>query len=421
MRTILKSILLLPFSPFAFRGFVCVARALRLLDTSPLSGSSEITSILVAHPISTVGDLVLLIPFFEAIHRQWPKANLDVAVATNLTPFVELFPYIAHAFPYVTVRHKGRVIWRFREIRALISCYQNGISSNAYDLALAPRWGSDRYAASARYLIYLTGATRRGAYSAMLDGGDKGIDTLMTDIAHGGAFEQESVRNVRLLSRLHLIENRAAESSISNSKMQTLVNIAKKQDRDLLNRLCPSAPVSRLKHDVVLAPSASKPKNVWPAENFQVVIRELSQKLGLPFFIIGNKTDAKLCEFLAASYPEYAYSLGGKTSLPEMIGILNQASIFIGNDSGPGHFAASLGVPSIIINPAPLSCKEEHSHSAVRFRPCGPNVTVLQPMEPSAPCTVSCNMGYPHCITQISPSVVIAAVENILERVGSSM
>jgi ADP-heptose:LPS heptosyltransferase len=37
-----------------------------------------------------------------------------------------------------------------------------------------------------------------------------------------------------------------------------------------------------------------------------------------------------------------------KTSLREMIGLIHEASFFIGIDSGPSHLAAALGVPSLI-------------------------------------------------------------------------
>ena len=48
--------------------------------------------------------------------------------------------------------------------------------------------------------------------------------------------------------------------------------------------------------------------------------------------------------------PKCVYNLAGQLPLSELPGLLTRCALFIGNDSGPKHIAAGLGVPTIGIH-----------------------------------------------------------------------
>ena len=47
-----------------------------------------------------------------------------------------------------------------------------------------------------------------------------------------------------------------------------------------------------------------------------------------------------------------SHPAAGKTTLRETAALLSRARIFIGNDSGPAHLAAAVGVPLVVLSGA---------------------------------------------------------------------
>lgn len=103
--------------------------------------------------------------------------------------------------------------------------------------------------------------------------------------------------------------------------------------------------------------SGSASKN-WPAERFL----ELGEKLGKTYdvkFVLGEVE-------LERSGGVFGNAVTPKTYC-ELYDLLTTASLFIGNDSGPGHLAGIIGVPTVSIFGA----------DPTAWKPLGPKVTVV--------------------------------------------
>ncbi len=89
----------------------------------------------------------------------------------------------------------------------------------------------------------------------------------------------------------------------------------------------------------VLVPGAAahRPEKCWPAANFAA----LAGGLELPCVIVGGPGEP------ARGIP--GLDLTGRTSLLELAAVMSRASLAIGNDTGPMHLAAALGVPSVVM------------------------------------------------------------------------
>jgi ADP-heptose:LPS heptosyltransferase len=87
----------------------------------------------------------------------------------------------------------------------------------------------------------------------------------------------------------------------------------------------------------VIHPIASKPEKTWPAERFLAVAAQLGIE---PVFIGGPGDD--LSAFQAHR------TLAG-APLAEIKDLLANATLFLGNDSGPAHMAAAFGLPVVVI------------------------------------------------------------------------
>lgn len=96
----------------------------------------------------------------------------------------------------------------------------------------------------------------------------------------------------------------------------------------------------------VIHPGATDPRRRWPAGHFAAVADALSEQ-GLDVFVIGTREEQSLVAQVAAG----ARSAVPKVDLrfPELVGLLERASILIGNDSGPRHLADAVGTATVAV------------------------------------------------------------------------
>ena len=150
----------------------------------------------------------------------------------------------------------------------------------------------------------------------------------------------------------------------------------------------------------------------WPARHFGVLCRRLARELERPCVVLGSAREREL----GAAVREHAGSdaavvdLTGRVDLGDLIGILDRASLFVGNDSGPAHLAAALGRPGLTLFG---STSERHSG------PVGPRMRTLNRHLPCSPCfAASCPLGHFDCLDGLSVDVVARAIPPPLDGVG---
>lgn len=92
---------------------------------------------------------------------------------------------------------------------------------------------------------------------------------------------------------------------------------------------------------VVFHPLASTPEKTWPAANFVELARFASRDLGLEPIVIGAAGD-DLSPFVGV------VRIVRGEPIAEVARLMRDASLFVGNDSGPAHLAAAFGVPEVV-------------------------------------------------------------------------
>lgn len=123
-------------------------------------------------------------------------------------------------------------------------------------------------------------------------------------------------------------------------------------DRALAERLLPpGTPV------IALGPTANWDGKVWPPERFVELARRIAQERlpGARFAVFAGpgEYEARLAAPVLAALPE-AIDLTGRLALPEAAACLARCAIFVGNDSGLMHLAASAGCPTLgLFGPTP--------------------------------------------------------------------
>jgi len=99
----------------------------------------------------------------------------------------------------------------------------------------------------------------------------------------------------------------------------------------------------------VLCPGASSNITIWPLENYISLIKNILANFKVSIVICGSELEAvKGVEIVKQCGPR-VISLCGKTSLSELVEVIRNASLLIGNDSSGVHIAASVDTPSICL------------------------------------------------------------------------
>jgi ADP-heptose:LPS heptosyltransferase len=121
---------------------------------------------------------------------------------------------------------------------------------------------------------------------------------------------------------------------------------------------------------IALCPTANVGNKIWPAERFIALNRELVTLLpGARTVIFGGpgKAERAAAAPVVAAIPG-AIDLVGQLTLPQAAACLVRCALFVGNDSGLTHLAASTGIPTLsLFGPT----------SATEYAPAGPNAAAV--------------------------------------------
>jgi len=99
---------------------------------------------------------------------------------------------------------------------------------------------------------------------------------------------------------------------------------------------------------VVLHPGANDSRRRWPVERLAEVGSELARK-GARLVVIGTRAEQPLADRLLATLEGEAADLTGRLGLGGLAGLLAQATLLVGNDSGPRHLAAAVGTATVAV------------------------------------------------------------------------
>ena len=143
----------------------------------------------------------------------------------------------------------------------------------------------------------------------------------------------------------------------------------------------------------------------WSTEGFAEVADWLSAQ-GFQIIFVGAGRDQDKIDATMSLISHKAYNLGGSLSIGELMALFEMSSLFLGNDSGPMHLAAAMGIPIVALF-GPVDEK--------RWRPLSPNSVVLRGQEPCDDCRIKlkdCD-NFP-CITLLSPKKVKEVIGELL-------
>jgi heptosyltransferase-2 len=159
---------------------------------------------------------------------------------------------------------------------------------------------------------------------------------------------------------------------------------------------------------IVIHPSASCPSKRWPQEHFLELIKLFEEKKGFKIAVVTSEEEKSFGQKLVED--NRILDLRGKLDILELASLLQQASLFVSNDSGPVHIAANFKIPVISI-----FGRKDPGLSPQRWKPLGNNSSYLS-NDPG--CTVclahDCNNDF-LCLKNIEPKQVAQKAFKLLK------
>ena len=127
--------------------------------------------------------------------------------------------------------------------------------------------------------------------------------------------------------------------------------------------------------NIVLGVSASGPTKRWDIENYINLATQLSQYKECKFFIAVGKNDSEIIDKIKKSNINTTCMTMEKLSISNILNIIKNCNLYIGNDTGFMHMSAALGIKSIgIFTDSPAYSYSGYSKNIIPIVPRGETI-----------------------------------------------
>jgi ADP-heptose:LPS heptosyltransferase len=326
-----------------------------------------------------LGDAVLLTPALRALRKQFPGAELHLLVPEEVAPIFQHLPGVNRVWPMPRRRGSASLRQTWPVIRAL----RRERFDRSADFA-----GNDRGA----ILSFLIGARRRLGW--LQRGGFVGRRFCYNERVVLETSEQhESARMMRLLSAWDVAPGPLEPEIKSDPALDAAAE-----------KLLPE-------RTILCHIASSQPNRQWPVQRWAEFF-QLAAAAGLPvaFTTAAGARERALTDELKKIAPATPV-LPVVPELALFLAVLKRAEVFISGDTGPLHFAAGLGVPTLsLFGPSSL----------VRWAPVGGCHRILT----GSPCSCGPGVGVCQtanfCLAAITPAQVLDSLQTILKSTRQS-
>jgi ADP-heptose:LPS heptosyltransferase len=370
--------------------------------------------IVIVNLLPSLGDTICYMPVADALRSQFPEAEITYIGDRSLTGLIAHHSSIDHVWPVSipagllnrlpTVKMYYRLFHIARSVRSLELPHR-------FEVAILPRGGTDP--SFSAHLVWMLNARRSIGFTRLVEPVDTDHnfgDCLITELRMNLGNFHESERGLDLLESSGLVAD-ASQKWNSRMPIRSLQEIADDMDAGAILQ---KVGLDEAQSFVVMAPGASSPHKTWPSWKFRALCELILRNTDFTVVLTGSPSETAVASAVAQGLGKRVVNGAGKLNLLELIGLLRKAIAFVGNDSGPGHIAGSLGIPTISLHVQPRNSDPLHIKAPAHHRPAGPHVTVVQPERFLAPCLDRCEANTVHCLDQVTVEEVWMALAHAL-------
>ena len=335
-----------------------------------------------------IGDLLMLFPSINALRNAFPDARLSFLIAQHNTEVLGMNPYewdIAETFIYDI---KGE----HRSFSGKISMICS-LRKKSFDLIYAPARGDGMR--EVPLMVFLMGARFRLGFTSGKNGH---LNTSGIEFSEHLPIPQQNIA---------LLEG----AGIKAEDLTVRIVVNAEDCTEMTERMSEYPKPFFVVHPLAAWNASYK---AWPLKNYIGLITELVGRYDGSVFLIGSPSEKEIGVSITDKIKDRrVINLIGSTTISQMSAVIKNASLFIGNDSGPLHIACALRVPSVaVFGPT----------SSMQLLPYASGCMVVRSGLPCSPCYLHQCDFVPPCAgnerkgecMQISVPVVLSAVDRFL-------
>lgn len=298
--------------------------------------SNGLKNILIIKP-SSLGDIVLALPALTALRKSFPDAKISWLIRPEFAPLLENHPHLNEIIHFDR-KFLGKAWFHPSASGSLISLIKR-LRRAEFDTVIDFQ-GLFRTAS----LAWLSGCKKRYGIAGA------------REFAH--LFYTHKIKQTK--DCIHLVDFylKIIKAAGATQLDVQFVLPEHPEAADSVNRLLESHGISSAGY-VVLVPGSAHEDKRWPIERFAELAEKISSQSGLPIVATGDAGEVSLIEKLKDQSHVPIANIAGKTSLSELVVLLKNAGLVVSNDTGPGHIAAALSTPLVLMfswsNPARIA------------------------------------------------------------------
>lgn len=275
--------------------------------------------ILLVRP-SALGDVCRSVPLAASLKRAFPNARIDWLVQDSFAGAIAAHPGVHRVIPFAR-KTLGRLMRRGRLVQVLR--WTRSLADHPYDLAIDAQ-GLLRSA----FFTWSSQAPRRVGYGNAPEGAaifynvrprvDRSMHAVDRMLALLEAIGVEPVRDMRLYTSDEAKARAAA--------------------------LCPPG-------CVVVAPTSRWASKRWPIERFRTLVDHLLASTDVRVAIVGGPGEQEQCRPLLdlAGSSHRVVDLVGKTSVEDLMAVIESSRLVVANDSAALHMAVGFDRPIVAL------------------------------------------------------------------------
>ena len=334
---------------------------------------SETPKVLIVKP-SAIGDVVHALPVLNLLRRRYPAAHVSWLVTPACAGLLDGHPQLDEVIRFD--RRRFGHAWRDPAAALALAAFHRDLYRRRFDLVIDLQ-GLFRTG----WLSFSTGAAARIGTS--------------TDREFGWAFAT-ALAPVGGRDR-HAVDRYLSVAEFLGLGTSPVAFVFPTDDADRA-AVAPLLPAGRF---AVLVPTTNWPTKQWPAARLAELVGPLRDRFGLASVVAGGAGTAPV---------PGAVDLTGRTTLRQLVAVLERAAVVVAPDTGPMHIAAALGRPlATVFGPT----------DPARTGPYGRPDSVVRLDIPCAPC-LSRRCVHQTCLTALTVEPVLATVAQQLSRAAGA-
>ena len=333
-----------------------------------------------------LGDVLLATPVFSNLRRTYPNTELHALTGAWSRVVLEKHPDVSKVIQY-----NSPAFCRTGQPTSLKQTFQlyRELRRQKYDL-----------------MVELRGDWRT-VWFAFLRFTPKRLDRAALQVANKLGLAQftgthETTRNLDVLKQAGI-----------PIPIQTTTFSVTTEDEKWASDFLATHHIDREHPLIAIHPGSPIELKRWLPERYAELAGWLIAQKGAQILFVGVKDEIQIITDIQARMQEESINIAGETTLTQLASILHKCNVFIGNDSGPMHLAAAVGIHTIgLYGPG----------DPTRFGPVGAKCQTIRRKLDCPPCSgTTCRFGEEGCMSKIQVTDVIQRLETVAHLVTDKL